>query len=169
MSVPVMFNCRFPAGVREAVAEAAQAAGRSQTNQIIHMLRQEPSGPLPDGMQAVGARSGYQFGLRMPSELHEGLSAVAARNGRSLQGEVLYRVMSALGADAGAIPEDAAGTEAHSSKPLSLTVRLTREQRARLDAASSIGPYKVSFTEIVARGIELAAQELEAMASKGDL
>jgi len=42
-------------------------------------------------------------------------------------------------------------------------VRLTSEQRERLDRAASFGPYSVSLTEIVARGIELAAQELEAM------
>jgi len=47
------------------------------------------------------------------------------------------------------------------SKGNALTIRLTDEQRARLDAASTLGPYKISLTEIVARGIELAAQELE--------
>ncbi len=48
-------------------------------------------------------------------------------------------------------------------KPSTITVRLTSEQRERLDRAASFGPYSVSLTEIVARGIELAAQELEAM------
>jgi hypothetical protein len=45
----------------------------------------------------------------------------------------------------------------------SLTIRLTDEQRARLQSASTFGPYKISLTEIVSRGIELAAQELERM------
>lgn len=49
------------------------------------------------------------------------------------------------------------------SKPKTITVRLTDEQHARLHAASSIGPYRVSLTEIIARGIELASQELEQM------
>lgn len=51
------------------------------------------------------------------------------------------------------------------SKNNALTIRLTDEQRARLDAAATLGPYKISLTEIVARGIELAAQELERMAA----
>lgn len=55
-------------------------------------------------------------------------------------------------------------------KPSTITVRLTADQRDRLDRAGSIGPYRVSLTEIITRGIELAAQELEAMeaARKGD-
>lgn len=48
-------------------------------------------------------------------------------------------------------------------KTSSLTVRLTDEQRARLEAAANIGPYRVSITEIVTRGIELASCELERM------
>jgi hypothetical protein len=49
------------------------------------------------------------------------------------------------------------------SKPKTITVRLTDEQHARLHAASAVGPYRVSLTEIIARGIELASQELEQM------
>jgi hypothetical protein len=52
------------------------------------------------------------------------------------------------------------------SKPSTITVRLTQEQRDRLDAAATIGPYRVNLTEIIARGIELAAQELEQMAAR---
>ena len=48
-------------------------------------------------------------------------------------------------------------------KPFTITVRLTEEQRKRLDNASTIGPYTVSLTDIIARGIELAALELEAI------
>lgn len=48
-------------------------------------------------------------------------------------------------------------------KSATITVRLTPEQRDRLDRAASFGPYSVSLTDIIARGIELAAQELEAM------
>ena len=51
-------------------------------------------------------------------------------------------------------------------KSETITVRLTPEQRARLDAASTLGPYRVALTEIIARGIELAAQELEGMAER---
>lgn len=48
-------------------------------------------------------------------------------------------------------------------KPFTLNVRLTEDQRLRLDKISSFGPYDVSITDIVVRGIELAALELEAM------
>lgn len=48
----------------------------------------------------------------------------------------------------------------------SITVRLTDEQRMRLDSAAKIGPYSISLTEIIARGIELAANELEQMSAQ---
>lgn len=50
------------------------------------------------------------------------------------------------------------------SKPFTITVRLTDEQRQRLDDATAFGPYSISRTDIIARGIELASLELEAMA-----
>ena len=53
-----------------------------------------------------------------------------------------------------------------SRKPCTLTVRLTEEQRARLDAACALGPYRVALTEIIARGIELAAAELEQLSKQ---
>lgn len=48
-------------------------------------------------------------------------------------------------------------------KPHTITIRLTEEQRDRLDALRSLGPYTISLTDIIVRGIELAAQELERM------
>lgn len=48
-------------------------------------------------------------------------------------------------------------------KTATITVRLTDEARQRLDRAASFGPYSISLSDIIARGIELAAQELEAM------
>jgi Arc/MetJ-type ribon-helix-helix transcriptional regulator len=48
-------------------------------------------------------------------------------------------------------------------KPYTITVRLTEEQRERLEMAVQMGPYKLKLTEIIARGIELAAQEIERM------
>jgi len=49
-------------------------------------------------------------------------------------------------------------------KPSTVTVRLTDDQRVRLEQAAKIGPYPISLTAIIARGIELAAQEIERMA-----
>lgn len=49
------------------------------------------------------------------------------------------------------------------SKPHTITVRLTEEQSCRLYEVALAGPYKIPVTEIVARGIELAATEIEAM------
>jgi len=51
-------------------------------------------------------------------------------------------------------------------KSQTLTIRLTDAQRARLEQASNSGPYRVAMTEIIARGIELAARELERMAER---
>lgn len=53
------------------------------------------------------------------------------------------------------------------AKSCTVTIRLTADQRARLDAATTLGPYRISISEIIARGIELAAQELERMAGLG--
>lgn len=47
------------------------------------------------------------------------------------------------------------------SKPRTITVRLTQEQHDRLQKAASLGPYRLALTDIIARGIELAAQEIE--------
>lgn len=42
-----------------------------------------------------------------------------------------------------------------------VTVSLSAEQRVRLDAASTIGPYRIAVPDIIARGIDLAISELE--------
>lgn len=49
------------------------------------------------------------------------------------------------------------------AKPRTITIRLTDEQRDRLDGVRNLGPYSISLTDIIVRGIELAAQELERM------
>ena len=49
-------------------------------------------------------------------------------------------------------------------KSQTLSIRLTEEVRDRLERATTVGPYRVTMTEIIARGIELAAQELDEMA-----
>lgn len=53
-----------------------------------------------------------------------------------------------------------------SPKPHTITVRLTDKERDLLDRAQAGHPYKLPVTAIVARGIELAAQELEAFAER---
>lgn len=58
-----------------------------------------------------------------------------------------------------------ADEDAHEQKPCTITVRLTRAQRDRLDRAANLTPYSISLTEIIARGIELASQEIEQMAA----
>lgn len=54
------------------------------------------------------------------------------------------------------------------SKPTAITIRLTEEQRDRLQRAANFGPYPISLTAIITRGIELAAQELERMAKAAE-
>lgn len=52
-------------------------------------------------------------------------------------------------------------------KTSNLTVRLSNETREKLDRLAERGPYRISITSIIERGIELAAAELEAMNTKG--
>jgi predicted DNA-binding protein len=52
------------------------------------------------------------------------------------------------------------------AKPCTLTIRLSQEQRDRLDELRVSIPYAPTITTIVQRGIELAAMELEEMAEK---
>ena len=47
-----------------------------------------------------------------------------------------------------------------------LTIRLSDETRAKLDALANRGPYRLSITSIIERGIDLAAQELAVMNAK---
>ena len=49
------------------------------------------------------------------------------------------------------------------AKGNTLTIRITDETRERLDRLSKRGPYRISITSIVDRGIELAADEIERM------
>lgn len=49
------------------------------------------------------------------------------------------------------------------NKPHSLTIRLTAAQYQRLHNAAKNGPYEVTITQVVTRGIELASIERERM------
>ena len=49
------------------------------------------------------------------------------------------------------------------AKPQTLTVRLSDAVRAELERASNAGPYPISLTAIVERGILLAVAELDEM------
>lgn len=52
------------------------------------------------------------------------------------------------------------------AKPRTITIRLTEEQHERLNSLRNLGPYSISLTDIIVRGIELAAQELERMEAR---
>lgn len=55
------------------------------------------------------------------------------------------------------------------SRPCTITVRITRELREKLDQATTAGPYAITATSIIERGIELALVELARMhRSAGD-
>src|SRR5690606_20112136 len=56
------------------------------------------------------------------------------------------------------------GGEEVGNKPYGITIRLTEDQHARLEQAAHTMPYRITATEIITRGIELAARELESMA-----
>lgn len=51
-------------------------------------------------------------------------------------------------------------------KPTTLTVRLADNVRAELERAANGGPYPISLTAIVERGIVLAVAELDEMAGR---
>ncbi|MCD1645301.1 hypothetical protein [Aurantimonas coralicida] len=48
-------------------------------------------------------------------------------------------------------------------KTAMLTVRLSENRKQALDEAATTGPYRISATSIVERGIDLAIAELNAM------
>lgn len=48
-----------------------------------------------------------------------------------------------------------------------LSVRISQELKDRMEAAR-LGPYKVSITDIIERGIELALAEMHAISSQSD-
>lgn len=97
-----------------------------------------------------------QLKLRLPVDLRDEIMIAAAANNRSMNAEIIARIS---GSNESLRDRFAMAA----SKPFTITVRLTEAQRERLDAASAIGPYSISLTDIIARGIELAAIELEAM------
>ncbi len=47
-----------------------------------------------------------------------------------------------------------------------ITLRLSPEVKAKLDDARAIGPYSLTITAIVERGIELAWRELKGMSEE---
>lgn len=96
------------------------------------------------------------FGLRMGSELTETVRAASGTNKRSMNSEICHALATHYGQ-----PDHP--VEATMQKTKTLTVRLTDEVHARLQSAAKLGPYEISLTTIVERGIELAAQELERM------
>jgi predicted DNA-binding protein len=92
------------------------------------------------------------FGLRMPPEMKAGLEAEARANGRSLNAEIIHRLQSHNNPEGGDM-----------AKGNALTIRISDETKEKLDRLSKRGPYRISITSIVERGIELAAAELEAL------
>ena len=51
-------------------------------------------------------------------------------------------------------------------KTAPLSVRISAELRAELERASHAGPYKISITTILERGIVLAIRELDELAKR---
>ena len=46
-----------------------------------------------DDMRIVTGRDGAQFAIRMPEELREEIKETAARNGRSMNAEIVFRLI----------------------------------------------------------------------------
>lgn len=105
-------------------------------------------------MRAVTA----QMKLNFPIELRDELKAAASANNRSMNAEIIYRLTA----------DEGQPMPAEDKKTSTLTVRLTSDMRDKLDRLAERGPYRISITSIIERGIELAAQELEALNSRGE-
>lgn len=56
-----------------------------------------------------------------------------------------------------------AASEEKAGKPNTLTVRLADKVRAEMERVASSGPYPISLTAIVERGIVLAVAEIDEM------
>jgi hypothetical protein len=102
-----------------------------------------------------------KFILRFPDGMRDSLKAAAQAGNRSLNSEILYRLSTFEGST---MPAELNAA----SKTSTLTVRLTTDMRDKLDRLAERGPYRISITSIIERGIELAAQELETLNSRGE-
>jgi predicted DNA-binding protein len=100
----------------------------------------------------VASRGMDQFPVRFPDGMRDRLKAEADASGRSMNSEIIHRLN---------VFDNQEATVADDKKHSTLTVRLTDETRKKLDELSQRGPYRISLTSIVERGIELAAAELE--------
>lgn len=106
------------------------------------------------------ARSAFaQIKLNLPPAMRDQLKSAAGGSNRSLNSEIIHRLSNREG-----LPMPA--EEPATGKSATLTVRLSAEMREKLDSLAVSGPYRISITSIVERGIELAAQELEQMAAR---
>lgn len=92
------------------------------------------------------------FMIRLPDGMRDHIKSIASTNNRSMNAEIIHRLI------AYEAPESA--MTAADKKSSTLTVRLSEETRAKIDALSQRGPYRISLTSIIERGIELAAEEL---------
>jgi predicted HicB family RNase H-like nuclease len=94
-----------------------------------------------------------QFIVRFPDGLRDEIKIAAKAAGRSMNSEIILRLQG----------QQSPTEEPEMTKGQTLTVRLSDETRQKLDELSVRGPYRISITSIVERGIELAAKELEAL------
>ena len=95
-------------------------------------------------------------GVRFPAGLREALKDAASANRRSANAEIVARLAQSF---------DSTG-DTDMAKGSAITVRLTEDMKAKLDTLTVRGPYRISITSIIERGIELAAAELEAISTK---
>lgn len=99
-----------------------------------------------------------QIKLNVSFELRDELKAAARANNRSMNAEIIHRLTA----------DEGQPMPAEDKKTSTLTVRLTTDMRDKLDRLAERGPYRISITSIIERGIELAAQELATLNSRGE-
>lgn len=98
MAGTISFNIRFPDGIRGALANEAKKNNRSQNAEIVYRLYTDGGGSLPRGSvyAASGSRTADQMIIRIPAPLHENIKATAAAAGRSMNSEMVIRLVTSL-------------------------------------------------------------------------
>ena len=98
-----------------------------------------------------------KYVLRMPDGLRECVKAAAASNGRSMNTEIV-RLIEAGMQEPGEATKSVNQTPKGKSE--TLTIRLSADLRARVEAAIAQMPYHPTITTVVERGLELAIAEM---------
>lgn len=94
----VSYTLRFPVGMRDQFHALARANGRSLQRELIQRLSAyEEGGDSIDRTRAwalsASRNKSDQYIVRLPMDLRDSINRAAARDGRSMNSEILHRVL----------------------------------------------------------------------------